>query len=596
MKVVRLVLAALSALILAACSGGSVQAPDFQGVLDTLTLSVPAGKANPALGQTVQLDLKGHYTCQPGVSCPSTDTVAIPDATYTASPSALATVDNTGLVTTKGEGTVTITATKDGVTSNSVALQVGPAVVTSVEIHVPNDDSSGSASGAALANISVPAGGTQDIKVYAIYSNSPAPVDVGSNDTVAWTTTDATVADVSPTDKAKTTVTAKKVGTSPTVTATVTLGSGGTKTASVTVNVGGAVLTGIQTALSPATASIATGSKQQFKVIGTYSNNTTAPIDPSLVTWTSSDATVATVDATGLATGTYAGASISGTATITATLKSDTSKTATAALTVLGSNALGCTELFPTASVATKAVSTLCDPLGSLLGLSLPLCGVDNPERVVDADPDNYARMFATVGLLFNSYVSLTVTAPTGTTFAASQAVPRRAGFIVTNPVNALVKADLLSQFSVTTLLNGQVQQTTDNGVYFTLPGANAPAYFPAVSFSVDAQSALTVDLLSAGSQPAIAAPRTRRYLKTLPQAPRTSRGCFFQQARKKASCLHTRPLSFSGYRLIRSPSARRGGCSRGRRRSRWYRSDAFHRSRPGACARPSRCARSGSA
>ena len=78
-------------------------------------------------------------------------------------------------------------------------------------------------------------------------------------------------------------------------------------------------------AVTPATATIATGSTQQFVATATYSNNTTQIITTS-ATWTSSDNTIATITSAGLATGVG-----SGSATITAT---SGSVSGTAALTV----------------------------------------------------------------------------------------------------------------------------------------------------------------------------------------------------------------------------------------------------------------------
>ena len=78
-------------------------------------------------------------------------------------------------------------------------------------------------------------------------------------------------------------------------------------------------------AVTPATATIATGSTQQFVATATYSNNTTQIITTS-ATWTSSDNTIATITSAGLATGVS-----SGSATITAT---SGSVCGTAALTV----------------------------------------------------------------------------------------------------------------------------------------------------------------------------------------------------------------------------------------------------------------------
>lgn len=69
-------------------------------------------------------------------------------------------------------------------------------------------------------------------------------------------------------------------------------------------------------AVTPETASIAVGSTQQFTATGTYSGGSTADLTTQ-VTWTSSDTTVATINASGLATGVAVGE-----ATITATLDS----------------------------------------------------------------------------------------------------------------------------------------------------------------------------------------------------------------------------------------------------------------------------------
>ncbi len=90
----------------------------------------------------------------------------------------------------------------------------------------------------------------------------------------------------------------------------------------LTVSSQAATITSI--AVTPATASIATGSTQQFVATATYSNNTTQIITTS-ATWTSSDDTIATVTSAGLALGvasgsatiTAASGSVSGTATLT---------------------------------------------------------------------------------------------------------------------------------------------------------------------------------------------------------------------------------------------------------------------------------------
>ncbi len=77
-------------------------------------------------------------------------------------------------------------------------------------------------------------------------------------------------------------------------------------------------------AVTPATATIASGSTQQYTATGTYSDNSTQDLTSS-ATWVSSDTSKATISSAGLATGVAAGAvtiqatygSISGTASLT---------------------------------------------------------------------------------------------------------------------------------------------------------------------------------------------------------------------------------------------------------------------------------------
>jgi uncharacterized protein YjdB len=76
--------------------------------------------------------------------------------------------------------------------------------------------------------------------------------------------------------------------------------------------------------VTPADATIPLGATQQFTATATYSNNTTTDITDS-ATWTSSDAAVATIDSSGLASGASRGnvtitaksGSISGNTTLT---------------------------------------------------------------------------------------------------------------------------------------------------------------------------------------------------------------------------------------------------------------------------------------
>lgn len=127
---------------------------------------------------------------------------------------------------------------------------------------------------------------------------------------VAWSVSDSAIATISNASGSAGRVTSVAVGS------TVVVAMLGSAAAKAIVNVSQATLTGIT--VTPATASITAGSKQQFTATGTYDNGSTPDLT-SQVTWSSSDITVAQVSnaagSKGLATSLVAGKT-----TITATL------------------------------------------------------------------------------------------------------------------------------------------------------------------------------------------------------------------------------------------------------------------------------------
>ena len=74
----------------------------------------------------------------------------------------------------------------------------------------------------------------------------------------------------------------------------------GSLSASTTMSVGAPALVSI--AVSPATATIALGTSQQYQATGTYSDGSTQAIAPSLVAWSSGTPAVAAVNSSGFAT------------------------------------------------------------------------------------------------------------------------------------------------------------------------------------------------------------------------------------------------------------------------------------------------------
>lgn len=144
--------------------------------------------------------------------------------------------------------------------------------------------------------------------------------DSGATATIAWKTSDATIATVDQTGK----VTGIKAGTVG-ITATATA-NGSSASGQATINVV-ANVSNTNIVLNPTALTLTVGGKQAI--------NATVTLDPTLgssdktVAWSSSNTAVATVDATGTVTAVSAG-----TAIITAKSNADTTSTASATVTV----------------------------------------------------------------------------------------------------------------------------------------------------------------------------------------------------------------------------------------------------------------------
>lgn len=150
--------------------------------------------------------------------------------------------------------------------------------------------------------------------------NASVTADSGATATIAWKTSDATIATVDATGK----VTGVKVGTVG-ITATATAnGSSASGSATIivsnTTNVASIVLTPNAVTLTP-------GQTQGINATVTLDPNSTS--SDKGVTWSTSDATKATVTSAGVVTAVAAGA-----ATITATANADTNTKATVSVTI----------------------------------------------------------------------------------------------------------------------------------------------------------------------------------------------------------------------------------------------------------------------
>ena len=244
-------------------TSGSITGSTAVTVTPATLVSIAVTPAIPsiALGTTQQFTATGTFT--DGSFQNISNSVQ-----WGSSSSAVATMSNTsgtqGLATSVGTGTTAITATS-GLISGSTTLAVTSATLVSVTLSPPNS--------------LIALGTTQPLSATGTFTDGSQQALTSS---ATWSSSDAGVATVSPTGL----VTAVAVGTT-TITA-----SSGSVSGSTTLTVGSAGLVSI--AVSPASASIALGTSQQFTATGTFTDGSYQNIT-SIVYWTSSAAGVATV-------------------------------------------------------------------------------------------------------------------------------------------------------------------------------------------------------------------------------------------------------------------------------------------------------------
>ena len=268
------------ALLATGCDNGSSEPEPI--AVESVTLNVT----------TLTLTLS-HYKTEKLTATVKPDNAADKTVVWVSSALAVATVGEDGTVTARAEGTATITALAGGKTATcAVTVKPKPVVVESVTLNETTLMLAHGAKGKLTATV------------------LPENAD---DKTVVWSSSDLAVATVSDDG----TVTAVKVGTA-TITAT-TRDGGKTATCKVTVN----PMPVDSITLNPTTLTLTRGETGKLTATVTPDN-----ADNKTVTWSSSDASVATVDNDGTVTAVKVG-----TATITATTR-DGDKTATCTITV----------------------------------------------------------------------------------------------------------------------------------------------------------------------------------------------------------------------------------------------------------------------
>jgi len=285
---------------------GTDQVTVTAAVLRTITVTCPdviivtSPQSCSALG-TYNDNTTADLTAQ--VTWSSTNTAALTISNAATNP---------GLATGIAAGTATVRAALSGVTGQAnVTVSAAPLISITVTPDTLNNVIVGLTSSLAATGL------------YGVAGNPATQFSIDVTTLASWSVVDNTVATVGNSSTTAGQVTGVKAGNT-TVTATL---SG--KTGQATVNVVTTQLVSI--AVSPPTASVRAGQTYPFQATGTFDNTTTRNITTD-VTWTSSDATIATISnaagSNGVATGVAASSTV---VTITATLQG---KQGTALLTV----------------------------------------------------------------------------------------------------------------------------------------------------------------------------------------------------------------------------------------------------------------------
>ncbi|MCC2657849.1 MAG: hypothetical protein K0Q76_2957 [Panacagrimonas sp.] len=400
----------------------------FQPALVTMTV-VPDTKTSP-VGSPFQFTVTGECTTAP--FSPTTGPCTPTNVVWSVAIPTIATIDPTsGIATGQSVGTTSVTATSGTVSDSATFTVVAPAV-TSLII--------------TPASASIPVGLTQAFTATAVFSNgvtSPAIVD--------WTSSTPAVATVAPSnDVNQTTATSVAVG-STTITASMVNALGDTITQTATLTVTEEVLLDlirVETAAGDPQGRVTPGRSIEFVAIGELSDGTEVQIDDANITWITTNPSIATINASGFATGVA-----EGTTTVRATRVDLPSDSAETTLTV-------------TDQVCTTPL--LASENASITQFATPLCigcTVANASNVINDDADDFALANTLVGVLGAS-VGVTATAdpPVPGPYTVPFAAGSNAGFIIGKPAGTLVTAEVLSQVIVSTLLNGNVQESTTDG------------------------------------------------------------------------------------------------------------------------------------
>jgi uncharacterized protein YjdB len=316
----------------------------------TTTITASSGSVTGSTSLTVNLSNLVSVTIQPGSMTIAQGTTAKLNAiglfndgsTRDVSPQATWSSSNPSFATAQSNGNGKVHGVSLGLASITATLPLPGAQTASVNVNVTNATI---VSISVTPSISTIAPGTQ-ITFAATGQFSDSTTQVISGD-ASWASSDPTVATISTNPGTKGIATMVATGS-------VAIGATfGAVTGAAQLNVSGANLTGI--AINPPSAVLAPASTQQFTATASYDDGTTQNVS-TLVSWSSSSTSVATVTAFGQATGQSAGA-----ATITASMGGFTSSSSV----LVESSALTAIAVSPSPSTVPQQIMTGFTAIGS---------------------------------------------------------------------------------------------------------------------------------------------------------------------------------------------------------------------------------------
>ena len=274
-----------------ATGGTTVITATYNGVSSNFTLSVNNVTVNSItvtpIAATMPVGVTQRFSATAVFSDTTTQDITM-DVVWASSMPSFATISNTlgtqGVATSVAIGTTSITAAFGGVTSPAAALTVDNSTLSSIAV--------------SPGSTVLPVGKTVNYNAYGTYSDGLTFV---ISNLATWTSSAPTLVSINTTGTANTLLPGPPV--------TITASYQG-KTANATVIVTQFPLVSI--AVTPTTAQVPVAVSTPFTAVGTFSDQSTQNLT-SYATWAANPSSVATVNQSGMATG-----STPGLATITA--------------------------------------------------------------------------------------------------------------------------------------------------------------------------------------------------------------------------------------------------------------------------------------